>query len=144
MEITTEILRQHAGHTREIFERILTDCYGSPDTLNTCAFTSYTLSLLLNRFLPVDARVRGGDGAHDGGFRGPSGRLHGHYWVEVASKEVPPRHWVVDITADQFGAEPIIVFSPEEASGRYYPGDQAVVDEHMLEVRDLCIPDETP
>ncbi|QCR38776.1 hypothetical protein C1N62_21860 (plasmid) [Nissabacter sp. SGAir0207] len=77
------------------------------------------------------AVIRGGDGLEDGGLFLPHGR-YGHYWCEVSSGG---EHYVVDITADQFGCAPVIVrpaYAPDWP--RYVPGDQVLVDSHVAEL----------
>jgi hypothetical protein len=61
-------------------------------------------SMLLEKFSGVRTRIAGGDGVGDGGIVTPEG-MKGHYWV-VAN--VHGMHFIVDITADQFGMDSII------------------------------------
>lgn len=110
---------------RRLFEQIIQDALKTSDTAGTCLYASLMLVELLNKFMHAQAIVRGGGPPLDGGVLGPDGVLRGHYWVEL---EVSGARFVVDVTADQFGYEPVVILPIEEARNRYTPGNQANVD----------------
>ncbi|AIG86509.1 hypothetical protein Q770_00985 (plasmid) [Klebsiella pneumoniae subsp. pneumoniae PittNDM01] len=91
-------------------------------------YGSILVSMLLEKFSGVRTRIAGGDGVGDGGIVTPEG-MKGHYWV-VAN--VHGMHFIVDITADQFGMDSIIYKGLREAP-EYVEGHQAVVDEHVAD-----------
>jgi hypothetical protein len=118
-------------HGRAIHEQLLETSLGAPLTEGSCWYGSYLLSKMLGQFLSgCSAVIRGGDGCGDGGYLDVKGAWHGHYWVEVTT---PDGCFVVDVTADQFGAAPIVVLPIEKAAAQYCPGDQAVVDAQVEE-----------
>ncbi|MEJ6002751.1 hypothetical protein [Paucibacter soli] len=91
-----------------------------------CLYASILVASTLNRFGIARARVRGGDGAVQLGARDSRGQWNGHYWVEA---EIEGHgHFVVDITADQFGHEPVVILPVSQASQNYRPGPQGEVD----------------
>ncbi|HBT2083511.1 MULTISPECIES: hypothetical protein [Klebsiella] len=94
----------------------------------TCMYGSILVSMLLEKFSGVRTRIAGGDGVGDGGIVTPEG-MKGHYWV-VAN--VHGMHFIVDITADQFGMDSIIYKGLKDAP-EYVEGHQAVVDEHVAD-----------
>jgi hypothetical protein len=115
--------------TRRLHERLLKRSIGHRETRDTCAFAAYLLDTSIKRWLPeLRSRIRGGDGANDGGFFDATGRGHGHYWVEIDDGS---ETWIACLTSDQFGEEPIVLLRAAEARGRYIPGNQALVDVHM-------------
>ena len=115
--------------TRQLHERLVRMSLGHVKTAGTCAFGAYLVDSAIKRWLPsMRCCVRGGDGAADGGFFDASGRGHGHYWVEV---EDGTETWVADITADQFGGEPVVLLQLERSRATYRPGDADLVAEHM-------------
>lgn len=121
---------------RDVFERMLQSSIHAVDTQGTCLYGSIFLSQSLNQFANVKCRVTGGGPPMDGGYTDRRGRVHGHYWVSGITADGQP--FVADITADQFGDEPIQVFFDAADRGRYHPGNQAVVDEHVaLELREV-------
>lgn len=116
---------------RAIHKQLLAMSLGTPHTEGSCWYGSYLLSKMLEQFLPgCSAAIRGGDGCGDGGYQDAQGDWHGHYWVEVTT---PDGGFVVDVTADQFGAAPIVVLPIEKAAAQYRPGDQAGVDAQVEE-----------
>lgn len=123
-----------ASTTRSLYERLLLESIGSSATRGSCLYAAILLQSLVEKFLPMTARVRGGDGHADGGFVATDGSRHGHYWIEVTCSQ-SREAWVVDITADQFG-EPAVRVLPLNQASQYVPGDQDLVDEHVR--------DETP
>lgn len=131
---STEAITELATSMRDIFARVLQVALGTQETLNTCAYASICLAQALGRFLAVDAIVQGGDGRTDGAYVDRTGRPHGHYWVRATDLSDSSRYWCVDITADQFGDEPVVVLTRTQSLSRYVPGDQLVVDEAIAEV----------
>lgn len=129
-------LHAHATTIRGFFLRILEDSIGRPDTLDTCAYACILLAESLDKFFPVATTIRGGDGLQDGGYWDGQDVGRGHYWIEVASKVDPRQRWVIDITADQFGGEAVVMLEVKESAARYRPGSQHLVDEGIAEVRE--------
>ena len=116
---------------RAIHKQLLAMSLGTPHTEGSCWYGSYLLSKMLEQFLAGSSvAIRGGDGCGDGGYQDAQGDWHGHYWVDVTT---PDSCFVVDVTADQFGAAPIVVLPIDKASAQYRPGDQAVVDAQVEE-----------
>ena len=128
--MTQELLQSIAGSTREIFLRVLDTSLGHTQTGGTCFYAALLLANAVNRFTAYKARVRGGDGEGDGGFRDRQGVWHGHYWCEAVDQGTS-ECWVLCITSDQFGEDPVRVLPRAEARRQYLPGSQAVVDEHL-------------
>lgn len=62
-----------------------------------------------------------------GGYVSPGGIWYGHYWVE-AQKGYDT--FILDITADQFGDQSVVV-KPIEEAPQYVVGNQAIVDAQM-------------
>lgn len=105
---------------------------GLPPTTGFCRGASAAVKLVLAEVFPdVEWRLAGGygiehaelaptadyiePGCFPGGMIGDDGLWRGHFWVEGEL-----RHFgtvIIDLTADQFGHEPILVTSPED--GRY-------------------------
>ena len=86
------------------------------------------LLILLRKFSSTQAVVRGGPDGQ--GARDLEGNWRGHYWVE---SELPSgARFVVDVTADQFGHEPIVVLPFDLAGERYRASKQGEVDEALL------------
>lgn len=58
---------------------------------------------------------------------------YGHYWCEISINDELN---IVDISADQFGFEGVIVKSINEAEGwpRYIPGNQDIVNAGVEEL----------
>lgn len=102
---------------------------GVARSAGTCLHAALIVILLCKQFSGYHAVVRGGpEGACD-----TQGVWRGHYWAEV---QVPDAGaFVVDITADQFGYESVVVLPLEQAQDRYRPGLQPEVNEA---VEDLC------
>lgn len=112
---------------RRIHVDLLRFTVGTTQTKGSCAYAAYLLAATLRQFGDCrSAMVRGGDG-EDGGFTTPDGVCHGHYWVEA---NTAAGALVLDITADQFGHEPIVILPLADAA-QYRPGCQSIVDEHM-------------
>lgn len=69
--------------------------------------------------------IRGGGGLAEG-ILDTTGNWRGHYWVEVSASRASAL--VVDITADQFGWDPVRILALPKARDVYRPGEQADVD----------------
>lgn len=87
----------------------------------SCLYASFLLQMCLTKFAGCTAMICGGDGENDGGTLGADGKWYGHYWVEgnTASGE----EFIADITADQFGFEPVVLLQLSTGRNRYVPGD---------------------
>jgi len=120
---------------RRVWESVLQSALKHQDTAGSCLYAAMLLSNSLSRFAESATQVRGGDG-RDGGLRDRYGVLRGHYWVEGCTKT--GYAFVVDVTADQFGYDKVVVLPLEVARSVYQPGDQATVDEHVETERVLC------
>ena len=114
---------------RAMYLSMLSHALDTEDTAGSCLYASVFLSQAINRYTSLAAKVRGGDGEGDGGYVDAQGVSHGHYWVEARGESVE-QAWVLDVTADQFGAEPVVMLPLATATARYRPGNQALVDEH--------------
>ncbi len=112
---------------REVHERMLDAALGHSQTAGTCLYSCLLLRETIQRFTSFECRVRGGDGSSSG-YRDQSGRMHGHYWVEAHGGT---QHYVVDITADQFGGSRVTLLELAASLERYIPGDQAEIDDHV-------------
>ena len=123
---TNPSLLELAVSARDIWERVLTSALNDSATGGTCLFASVVLSTMINRFSKLKAVVRGG-GSGDGGYLA-HGELHGHYWVEAHDPETR-KDWVIDITADQFGAPKVQILELPAARSIYHPGNQQDADD---------------
>lgn len=110
--------------TRALHEQMLA-ASGIGGSAGTCLYASFVLQMTLAKFLKCSTWVCGGDGSGDGGARDNQGMLRGHYWVEGITQA--GEHFVADITADQFGFEPVYFGLVAAARERYLPGDAQVV-----------------
>lgn len=129
---TSDELRQFAALARRSVEPGLQhDAAGRAISAGSCLHASLIFVLLLRRFGRGTARIRGG-GPPTAGCLDRTGALRGHYWVDVLSLEGDA--FVVDVTADQFGYEPVVVLPLPESLQRYRPGPQDEVDEAFGEV----------
>ena len=111
---------------RHVFEPgipVATD--GHSRSKGTCLYAAFLLHMLLEKFADYSAAVCGGDGGGDGGLQVRYGVWYGHYWVEGVTATGEP--FIADITADQFGLDPVVVLSLPNARARYLPGDAAAV-----------------
>jgi len=115
---------------RAMFEKILVSSLNHSDTTGTCLYASIICSMMINKFTPFVATIRGGGGP-DFGLK-ISGVPHGHYWIEVVTRDAI---LTVDITADQFGLPPILIRDVDSNEGgvRYLPGNQAEIDSLVAE-----------
>jgi hypothetical protein len=116
-------------NVRQMYLQLLAQAMSTAETAGTCLYASVFLAHAVNQFTPYAAKVRGGDGEGDGGYFDASGVAHGHYWVE-ARGEQPTEAWVLDVTADQFGAEAVVMMPLSMSRENYRPGSQLLVDEH--------------
>jgi hypothetical protein len=124
---SSDELRQFADLARRSVEPGLQhDLRGQPISSGACLDASLIFVELLRRFGRGTAQVRGG-GLPGAGALDARGTWRGHYWVEVVTPE--GEAFVVDVTADQFGFEPVIVLPLQESIQRYRPGPQDEVDE---------------
>ena len=124
---TSDELRQFAALARRSVESGLQqDDAGQPISAGSCLHASLVCILLLRRFGRGTACIRGG-GPPAAGCLDASGELRGHYWVDVLTPE--GEAFVVDVTADQFGYESVVVLDQLDSLHRYRPGPQAEVDE---------------
>lgn len=129
---TRDELRQFADSARRSVDPGLqNDLRGQPISAGSCLHASLIFVLLLRRFGRGTARIRGG-GPPTSGCLDRSGELRGHYWVDVLTSERDA--FVVDVTADQFGYEQVVVMPLPESLLRYRPGPQDEVDEAFGEV----------
>lgn len=103
-------------------------------TAGTCLYGAFLLRLSLEKFGGCQAVVRGGDGLQDGGAKATDGAWHGHYWVEGVTADGIA--FVADVTADQFGHEPVYFERIEAARARYAPGDNETVAAAVRELAD--------
>lgn len=80
-----------------------------PASHDVCVPTAFALREALTRTIPeIRWKAVGGrptTRTPQGGFRSNDGKYHPHLWVEGRCQEGIA---VVDITADQFGAEPVV------------------------------------
>lgn len=136
-------LREMAALARRSLEPGLPcDAGGAAKSAGACLHASLVFVLLWRRFGQGAARVRGG-GPPASGCLNEAGVLCGHYWVEVKTPD--GEAFVVDLTADQFGYEPVVIMPLVQASTRYRPGPQPEVDEALddlaleLGCRDLLL-----
>ncbi len=138
-----EDLEHQCRQARHIFLQLLHASDIRPDpgqapTHNTCLYASTLLAEMLHRFGGCRATIRGGDGQDDGGYVAAQGVQFGHYWVEAVTAD--GQAFVCDITADQFGGEPVVVLPVQDCLDRYVCGNQEVVsrqaDELMAQI--LC------
>lgn len=111
---------------RRSLEPVMPSPEGKVTSAGTCLYASYLLQQLLERFADCVSIVRGGDGHGDGGIRGCDDVWYGHYWVE--GRTFIGKMFVADITADQFGFDPVVVLPLRQARYRYISGAQDDVD----------------
>ncbi|WP_272570137.1 hypothetical protein [Providencia sp. PROV255] len=119
-------LTEIAQKARLILDGLLAHC-DVASTKGKCLYASLMLAAMLTRG-GYPTRIRGGDGHTDGGLYTASSR-HGHYWCEATADNAD---FVVDLTADQFGFESVIIKRANAADWpRYVPGCQDTVDLHI-------------
>lgn len=120
---------------RSTFDRLLGAALGHGETAGTCLFACVLLASLLEKFAGCTVRIRGGGDGVGGYFDGKAWR--GHYWVEAVDSQ--GLQWIADITADQFGAAPVVWERAQECAARYRPTEdawtiaqaQAMLDEQL-------------
>lgn len=126
-------LRACISAMRTSLVNALQSAIGTPDTTGACLYGCILVRLAITQWAkPYTAAVRGGgplEGPELGLFDGTSWR--GHYWVEVQLDGQPI--YVADISADQFGLEPLVLMPWAQAQQVYRPGEQQAVDEALAE-----------
>lgn len=141
MSSSKEELLKIANQTRKIIDPGLQQSQAGTDPSGSCLVCSLVLCFTINKFNLGRADIRGG-GDPEFGALDSSGQVRGHYWAEV---EMPDGQvFVVDITADQFGYEPIYVELLKDSQLRYRPADQEIIDEHAIEVAADFLSDAVP
>lgn len=128
-EILADV-RDLTQKNRDLFVTLLSQSIKTEDTVGSCLYAAFMCSTVLGKFTQAEIAIRGGDGEGDGGLF-VDGVGHGHYWLEA---DVQGDKYIVDITADQFGLPAVIVERIEVMVQIYVPGDQAVVNEHVLDL----------
>lgn len=117
--------------------------YASHPSTGMCRLSAMFLLHVLEREFPAGGwQCLGGSPDPDdedvdptlglpGGYRDSNGEWSGHYWIADGGFE-----FVVDVTADQFGGEPVVV--AEDAADNGYRENYAgpAVRERMKDVRD--------
>ena len=125
-------LQSIAETGRLLFSSMLSECLGTINTRGSCLYSAVLLKEMLLNFGGCESvAIRGGDGLSDGGYKDKSGNMHGHYWIEATKAE---ETFLIDITADQFNDHGCIVTPLSKARDQYIPGNQKLVDAHVLEV----------
>lgn len=120
---------------RVVYESALTHSLGKVQTEGSCMYAAILVQAAVTQWLPgFTAAIRGGDGCGDGGYFDSNGNGRGHYWVEVDDGQ---RCWIADITADQFGAD-TVVLQPLLAVVRIYvAGNPERIAEHVSDTLEL-------
>ncbi len=122
---------------RDIFERILQDSIQRKETTGACLYGAILLSNSINQFTTSEAQVCGGGPDEDCGIRDKNGTKRGHYWVE--GKTESGIKFVADISSDQFDYPPVVVITEDQARVRYFPGNQEIINQHVVEEMELCM-----
>lgn len=128
MHVQTDI-HAIANDMRKCFAQCIENA-GLKSTEGSCLYGAVLLQKIIIQFTPYQAIVKGGNGDNEG-FCDAKGIWHGHYWVEVKSKS--SQSYIVDITADQFGAPPVTVLPLELTQNQYIPGNQHLVNEAYVQ-----------
>ena len=120
-----------ARDTRTLLRTALEQCEQPIE--GSCFFAAELLNAALGNFwIPQGenrfSRIEGGDGEQDGGIIDFEGHCHGHYWVRAGNER---ENFVIDITADQFGLQAVLVLPSLVASDWYQPGAQSNIDAHV-------------
>lgn len=97
----------------------------------SCLYASVLVASSINRYCLASAVICGG-GDGFAGARDKHGELQGHYWVKATLKDGGVV--IVDITADQFGHEPVRVLPLVDAKPWYVAGPQGIVDDAAREL----------
>jgi hypothetical protein len=129
-------IREISSDIRGVFETMLVSSIGTAQIGGACLHAAVLLASILTKFAGASTLVCGGSPPIDGGLLDTKGVCRGHYWVEgvCTSGEA----FIADITADQFGYEPVVVLLLSEGRLRYQPGDAALVAEHVAEELSTC------
>jgi hypothetical protein len=116
-----------ADIARRSLEPGMPDLHGQAQSTGMCLHGSMLLMVLLRQFAIPDCfiEIRGGEF----GIRDLSGVWRGHYWVEASLAE---ERYVIDITADQFGYDRVVVLPIEVAQQMYRPGPQDEVNDALI------------
>lgn len=122
LEMATEI--------RSMFINMLKDSMNTDTTQGSCAFACFFAKTVFDRFTDYQTAYRGGDGHGDGGYIDADGIHHGHYWLNI---QTATQAYIVDITADQFGADPVVVL-PLSKAEQYVSGCQEIVEDHFSDL----------
>lgn len=132
MEVSAEHNKvlEIASEVRSLFMEVLKTSLQKDDSDGSCAYACILAKQLFDQFSDFKSVFRGGNGKDDGGYIDSQGVKHGHYWLEV---DTGTGQFIVDITADQFGAKPIVVL-PLILNNQYLDGDQQTVESHMAEI----------
>lgn len=109
---------------RQLHVALLNRAVGLRSTTGSCFYACILLKTSLEHFTSFGAVVRGGGLANNTGYFDGREWL-GHYWLEASTERGP---LVVDLTADQFGAEPVVILPLAASAGRYRPDEQRIVD----------------
>lgn len=115
---------------RALFVTLLNQSLKTEDTAGTCLYAAFMNMTVVGKFTQADVVIRGGDGEGDGGLF-VDGVGHGHYWVEA---DIKGEKYVLDVTADQFGLPAIVVEPLANMAAYYFPGDQDLVNDHVVEL----------
>jgi len=96
-----------------------------------CRFTVAFLAIVLRKETGETWKIRGGSPwppkYPDGGMLSTSGNWEGHYWLERNGT-------IIDITADQFGYEPVLITSSTDP--RYKPNySPSEIKSHLADAR---------
>ncbi len=114
---------------RGVYLDMLQHALSTRNTAGSCFYACVLLQQALERFSCAQPVIRGGGDGVAGYFDGTA--WQGHYWLELTT---PHRGvWVVDITADQFGASSVVVLPLAASRDRYRAGDQAETDEQVAD-----------
>ena len=109
---------------------MLEDSIKSTDTKGSCAYACYLAKQSFDKFTDYNVVYRGGDGQGDGGYLDDQGQSQGHYWLELTT--TLGNSFIVDLTADQFGDEPVVVM-PLAENNKYISGCQDIIDDHFTD-----------
>lgn len=127
--------------TRGIFEKVLRSAleirsrnHGGELVEDTCLYASLLLRTCLNRFAPCEARIHGGCAEDARGLQDRQGNWRGHYWVQ--GRTTDGLEFLADITADQFGWDPVTLVVEPASCTRYRSEgwEQAERDAEELEL----------
>ena len=123
-------IAEMCAQIRPVFLQMLQDSIKSTDTKGSCAFACYFAKHAFEQFTDYKVFYRGGDGNGDGGYLDQKGQSQGHYWLELITTS--GNSFIVDLTSDQFGDEPVVVI-PLAENARYVNGCQETIDDHFTD-----------